>query len=85
MLQNAGPLTIPWIKEHAGAIIGAWWGGEEGGTAIAEAIFGDVNPAGRLPYTVYASEAQVPPQDEYDISRGFTYMYLRGEPLFATA
>ena len=83
ILQNAGPLTIPWIKEHAAAIVEAWWGGEEGGTALAEAIFGDVNPAGRLPYTVYASEAQVPPQDEYDVSRGFTYMYLHGDPLFA--
>ncbi len=83
VLQNAGPLTIPWIKEHAAAIVEAWWGGEEGGTALAEAIFGDINPAGRLPYTVYASESQVPPQDEYDVSRGFTYMYLHGDPLFA--
>jgi beta-glucosidase len=82
VLQNAGPLTIPWIKEHAAAIVEAWWGGEEGGTALAEAIFGDINPAGRLPYTVYTSAAQVPPQDEYDVSRGFTYMYLHGDPLF---
>ena len=83
VLQNAGPLTIPWIKEHAAAMIETFWGGEEGGTALAEAIFGDFNPAGRLPYTVYASEDQVPSQDEYDVSRGFTYMYLKGEPLFA--
>jgi beta-glucosidase len=83
VLQNAGPLTIPWVKENAAAILEAWWGGEEGGTAIGEAIFGDFNPAGRLPYTVYASEDQVPPKDEYDISRGFTYMYLKGRPLFA--
>src|SRR5208337_2615421 len=52
------------------------------GTAIAQILFGDVNPAGRLPHTVYASEAQVPPQDEYDISKGFTYMYVKGEPLY---
>ena len=83
VLLNAGPLTIPWIKEHAPAIIEAWWAGEEGGNAIADVLFGDVNPAGRLPYTVYASEGQVPPQDEYDITKGFTYMYLQGEPLFA--
>ena len=83
VLQNAGPLTMPWIKEHAAAIVEAWWSGEEGGTALAEAVFGDINPAGRLPYTVYASAEQVPPQDEYDVSRGFTYMYLHGDPLFA--
>ena len=41
------------------------------------------SPTGRLPHTVYASEDQVPPQDEYDISKGFTYMYVKGEPLFA--
>lgn len=43
---------------------------------------GDANPAGRLPYTLYTSADQVPPQDEYDVTKGFTYMYLRGEPLF---
>ncbi len=83
VLLNAGPLTVPWIKEHIPAILGAWWSGEEQGHAVAEALFGDFSPGGRLPYTVYASAEQVPPQDEYDISRGFTYMYLRGAPLFA--
>jgi beta-glucosidase len=83
VLINAGPLTVLWIKEHVPAILAAWHSGEEQGHAVADVIFGDVNPAGRLPYTVYASEAQVPPLDEYDVSKGFTYMYLRGEPLFA--
>jgi len=82
VLMNAGPLTIPWIKEHAPAILEAWWAGEEGGNAIADVLFGNVNPAGRLPLTVYASQGQVPPQDEYDVTRGFTYMYLKGSPLF---
>jgi beta-glucosidase len=82
VLMSAGPLTVPWLKEHAPAMLQAWWLGEEGGDAIADAIFGQTNPAGRLPYTVYASEAQVPPQDEYDISKGFTYMYVKGEPLY---
>lgn len=81
--MSAGPLTVPWLKEHVPAILQAWWAGEEGGHAVADALFGEVNPAGRLPHTVYASEAQVPPRDVYDISRGFTYMYLNGEPLFA--
>lgn len=81
--MNAGPLAEPWIKENAPAMIEAWWAGEEGGNAIADVIFGDVNPAARLPLTVYESAAQVPPQTEYDITKGFTYMYLNGKPLFA--
>lgn len=82
VLINAGPMTIPWIKENVPAIIEGWIGGEEGGNAIADVIFGNVNPGGKLPFTVYASEDQVPPQDEYEITEGFTYMYLNGEPLF---
>jgi beta-glucosidase len=81
--MNAGPLTIPEIKEKAPAILEAWWLGEEGGNAIADVIFGNVNPGGKLPLTVYASESQVPPVDEYDVTKGFTYMYLNGKPLFA--
>jgi beta-glucosidase len=82
VLMSAGPLTVPWLKEHARAMVQGWWLGEEGGNAMADVIFGDVNPSGRLPYTIYASEAQVPPQDEYDISKGFTYMYVKGAPLY---
>lgn len=82
VLLNAGPLTIPWVAAHAPAVLEAWWDGEEGGNAIADVLFGEVNPSGRLPYTVYASEKQVPPQDEYDVTKGFTYMYLNGAPLF---
>ena len=77
VLLNAGPLAIPWIKEHVPAIVEAWWNGVEGGDAIADVIFGNSNPAGRLPLTVYASESQVPPQDQYDVTKGFTYMYLK--------
>jgi beta-glucosidase len=83
VLLNAGPLTLPWAKQHLRAIIESWWNGEEGGDAVADVIFGDVNPAGRMPLTVYAAESQVPPQDEYDVTKGFTYMYLKGDPLFA--
>ena len=83
VLLNAGPLAIPWIKEHVPAIVEAWWHGVEGGNAVADVILGNSNPAGRLPLTVYASESQVPPQDQYDVTKGFTYMYLKGKPLFA--
>jgi len=82
VLMNAGPLAIPAVKQAAPAILEAWWGGVEGGNATADVLFGDANPAGRLPHTVYASDAQVPPQDVYDVTQGFTYMYVNGEPLF---
>lgn len=80
--MSAGPLTVPWLAKNVPAMLQAWWPGEEGGHAIADVLFGNVNPAGRLPHTVYASENQVPSQNEYDITQGFTYMYLHGEPLF---
>jgi len=82
ILMNAGPLTVPWLEANVPAMIEAWWGGVEGGDATADALFGNINPAGRLPHTVYAAESQVPPQDEYDVTKGFTYMYLKGKPLF---
>lgn len=83
VLMNAGPLTVPYLKENASAIIEAWWAGEQGGNAIADAIFGYINPSGKMPLTVYADEKQVPSVEEYDVSKGFTYMYLKGKPLFA--
>ena len=82
VLMSAGPLAVPWLKQHARAMLQAWWLGEQGGEAIGDVLFGDTNPAGRLPYTIYVSDSQAPPQDEYDISKGFTYMYVKGPPLY---
>lgn len=64
------------------AILQAWYPGQEGGTAIAEVLFGDYNPAGRLPVTFYESDAQLPDFLDYSMNNR-TYRYFRGKPLFA--
>src|SRR5882757_3310102 len=83
VLMNAGPLAVTWANEHLPAILDAWYPGEAGGTAIAQVLLGDYNPGGHLPYTVYAGLDGVPPQNEYDVSKGFTYLYFKGVPLYA--
>jgi beta-glucosidase len=66
---------------QASAILAAWYPGEEGGTAIAETLAGENNPAGRLPVTFYKSVADLPPFDDYSM-RNRTYRYFAGQPLF---
>jgi beta-glucosidase len=83
ILMNAGPLAVDWANDHLPAILDAWYPGEAGGIAIARALFGQDDPGGHLPYTVYANLDGVPPPAEYDISKGFTYMYFKGVPLYA--
>jgi beta-glucosidase len=82
VLMNAGPLSVSWARDHAAAVVEGWFPGEEGGHAIADVLLGAVNPGGKLPYTVYESTADIPPQTEYDITKGFTYMYFGGKPVF---
>jgi beta-glucosidase len=82
VLMNGGPVAVKWAKENVPAVLDMFYAGEEGGNAIADVLFGDCNPGGRLPYTVYESVAQVPPMTEYDITKGFTYMYFEGPPVY---
>ena len=67
--------------ESCDAILQAWYPGQEGGTAIVEALYGDFNPSGKLPVTFYQSVAQLPDVEDYNME-GHTYRYFRGEPLF---
>jgi len=82
VLMNGGPVAVPWEKENLPAVLDMFIAGEEGGNAIADVLFCNYNPGGRLPYTVYASHEQVPPMTEYDITKGFTYMYFEGRPVY---
>jgi beta-glucosidase len=82
VLINGSPLAIPWLQERVPAIVEAWYPGEQGGRAIADVLFGDYNPAGRLPITFYKSLAQLPDLNDHEISLGRTYLYLRDPPLY---
>lgn len=81
VLLSGSCLSVNWACEHIPAILQAWYPGQDGGTAVAEALFGDYNPGGRLPITFYRSLDQLPPFTDYRME-GRTYRFLRHEPLF---
>jgi beta-glucosidase len=81
VVMSGSAIALDWAKEHANAVLQAWYPGEEGGTAIAETLAGDNNPAGRLPVTVYKGTEQLPEFTDYSMARR-TYRYFDGEPLF---
>ncbi|MEJ2217108.1 MAG: glycoside hydrolase family 3 C-terminal domain-containing protein [Gemmatimonadota bacterium] len=81
VLMSGSALAVPWAAEHVDAIVQAWYPGEAGGEALADMLFGDVNPSGRLPVTVYRSVKDLPPFRDYDMD-GRTYRYFEGAPLY---
>ena len=81
VLFNGSPVAVNWAQENIPAIIEAWYPGEEGGTALAGVLFGDYNPAGRLPVTFVKSLDQLPPFNDYSM-KGRTYRYMEEEPLY---
>jgi beta-glucosidase len=81
VLMNGSALGINWADQHVPAIVEAWYPGEQGGTAVAALLAGDFSPGGRLPVTFYKSVDQLPPFDDYSMSKR-TYRYFSGEPLY---
>jgi beta-glucosidase len=81
VLMNGSALSVNWAQAHLPAIVEAWYPGEEGGTALADVLFGDYNPSGRLPVTFYTGVDQLPPFRDYAMA-GRTYRYFPGKPLY---
>ncbi len=81
VLTSGSALAVNWENENLAAILQLWYPGEEGGAALADVLFGDYNPAGRLPVTFYKSVDQLPPFTDYNM-KGRTYRYFEGTPLF---
>ncbi|MBQ4801573.1 glycoside hydrolase family 3 C-terminal domain-containing protein [Aquimarina sp. MMG015] len=81
VLMNGSALAINWADENIPAILEAWYPGEFGGRAIADVLFGDYNPAGRLPVTFYKSVDDLPDFKSYDMTNR-TYKYFKGDPLY---
>ncbi len=81
VLMTGSAVSINRAHETLPAIVQAWYGGEAAGTAVADVLFGDYNPAGRLPVTFYRSVRDLPPFESYDMD-GRTYRYFDGEVLY---
>lgn len=81
VMMTGSAIATPWEAENLPTIINAWYGGQSAGTAIADVLFGDYNPAGRLPVTFYASDNDLPPFTDYTMENR-TYRYFKGKPLF---
>lgn len=81
VLLSGSALAVNWAQEHVAAILQAWYPGGEGGAAVADVLFGDYNPAGRLPLTFYRSADDLPPFEDYNMANR-TYRYFQGPVLY---
>lgn len=81
VMMTGSAIATPWESANVPAIINAWYGGQSAGTAIADVLFGDYNPAGRLPVTFYKSDSDLPSFMDYSMANR-TYRYFTGEPLY---
>jgi beta-glucosidase len=79
---SGSAIAMPWAVENIPAILQAWYPGEQGGRAVAEVLFGDVNPGGHLPVTFYRATQDLPDFENYSMSNR-TYRYFSGQPEFA--
>jgi len=82
VLVSSAPFAIAWTQENVPAILHTSHNGQEEGSAIADVLFGDYNPAGRLVHTWVSSIDQLPPMMDYNIRHGRTYLYFKGKPLY---
>ncbi|HEV7780002.1 MAG TPA: glycoside hydrolase family 3 C-terminal domain-containing protein, partial [Chitinophagaceae bacterium] len=81
VMMTGSAIATPWESENIPAIVNCWYGGQSAGTAVADVLFGDYNPAGRLPVTFYKSDSDLPDFKEYDMTNR-TYRYFQGEVLY---
>jgi beta-glucosidase len=81
VLTGGSAIAVEWAQRNLPAILVAWYPGQQGGNAVADVLFGDANPGGRLPVTFYRSADQLPPFADYAM-RGRTYRYFEGDPLY---
>jgi beta-glucosidase len=81
VVMAGSALALGWEQQNLPGILLAWYPGQEGGNAVADVLFGDVSPAGRLPVTFYASAADLPPFSDYSM-QGRTYRYFEGDVLY---
>jgi beta-glucosidase len=82
VLTAGSALAVDWAQQHLPAILYAWYPGQRGGSAVADVLFGDADPAGRLPVTFYKADETLPAFDDYRMD-GRTYRYFKGKPLYA--